>query len=404
MTTTSSVDDDPRVAVNQLVVSLALLQFLWIVELEGVCTKTLLAEMTGLSKSRIAQGNLDAIRPSTQARMEQTALQWARERAESRGWSSEDFEKLTSESPRLADGSPALWAQMPHAFQNGDAYKLPMTIELALAVDTLFRDLLRAVEADAPSQFGELALEFSGRAEVPLSARNDDTAAVRQEWEDAKDWLTIRRLADDYLLSVYLQLFTALDAEWGAQYFGIFEPQPIFLFLSPRLHPDFDVAKGRIPKRNPVYRPARRLLEFTHAIARRGYGDAWPARPAGRSQIGKIFDLQDSLVGNYFDGTRRFSMNDFETWWLKLCGEMNAYWPRKDSMASPAVLAKVAILWQRALVVTDGGKFRSVVILDHDGYRHRWRSHRCRLLNKYPPGQQKWPDWLLRQSSSSAAL
>ena len=82
MTTTSSVDDDPRVAVNQLVVSLALLQFLWIVELEGVCTKTLLAEMTGLSKSRIAQGNLDAIRPSTQARMEQTALQWARERAE----------------------------------------------------------------------------------------------------------------------------------------------------------------------------------------------------------------------------------------------------------------------------------------------------------------------------------
>lgn len=115
-----------------------------------------------------------------------------------------------------------------------------------------------------------------------------------------------------------------------------------------------------------------------------------------------ILEQSDAHVGNYFDGTRKLSLNSFETWWLKLTSEMCVRYNVSEQMTCPVMLARVALLWQGYWVKTHAGKPSSIIVLDQARYRRRWQAVRRRLSAKFPEGQGDWPDWLTAQPSSSS--
>jgi hypothetical protein len=366
----------------------------WGALLQGVNPKTHLAEVTGISKSRIAEGALNELRPSTVARAAEYSKSIARERAIRLGWSESEFDEALSSAPRLSDGLYSQLGGMFHVGSKSDAVELEETTRLAVALEELVVQLSNAAAADAWHDARNVALAF-------LSTEVwQESGSVLQltGLETAEGWDELHFLLDRLLMDAFEGLFVTLDAEWGAQYFRSLQPQPVLLWLSPEV--DLD-SEGKLARRNGIRRPIRKLLELTLAITERAYSGRWPDGPPGRSAVGDILEQSDANAGNYFDGTRKLSMKSFETWWLMLTAEMRRKFGKAEQLAAPFMLARVALLWQSYWVKAAAGKARSIIVLDQDEYRRRWHAMRRRLATRFPEGQGDWPDWLTAQLSSS---
>lgn len=366
----------------------------WDALLQGVNPKTHLAEVTGISKSRIAEGALNELRPSTVARAAEYSKSMARERAIKLGWSESEFDEALSSAPRLSDSLYSQLGGMFHVGSKSDAVDLEETTRLAVALEELVVQLSNAAAADAWHDARNVALAFLS-TEV---WQESGSALQLTGLETAEGWDELHFLLDRLLMDAFAGLFVTLDAEWGAQYFRSLQPQPVLLWLSPEVHLDFE---GKLARRNGVRRPIRKLLELTLAIAARFYSGRWPDGPPGRSAVGDILEQSDAHAGNYFDGTKKPSMQSFETWWRRLIAEMQRKFGKAEQLAAPFMLARVALLWQGYWVKEAPGRPRSFIVLDQDEYRRRWEAIRRRLCARFPEGQGDWPDWLTAQFSSS---
>lgn len=389
-----SLCEEARKKVQQGCNLLLQLPLQWGALLQGINPKRYLAEVTGISKSRIAEGSLDELRPSTVARAVEHSHRVTRERAIEGGWSESEFDEALTSAPRLSDGLPSQLGGMFHVGSRSDAVVLEETTRLAVALEELVIQLSNAAAADAWHEARNAALSFL-RTEV---WQESSSALQLSGLATAEGWQELHLQVDSLLMDALNGLFVTLDAEWGAQYFAGLRPQPVLLWLAPSL--TFN-AERKLPRRNGIGRPLRKLFELTFAISERGHSGRWPDKPPGRSAVAAILEQSDAHAGNYFDGTRNLTLRGFEAWWLRLTADMRSKFHRAEQVAAPVMLARVALLWQNYWVKAESGKLRSIILLDKDEYRRRWRAVRRRLSTRFPEGQGDWPDWLTAQLSSS---
>lgn len=362
----------------------------WGALLQGINPKRYLAEVTGISPSRIAKGALDQLRPSRVARAVEHSHRVTRERAIDGGWSESEFDEALASAPRLSDGLQSQLGVMFHVGSRWDGSVLEDTTSLAVALEEFVVQLRNAAKADVWHDARRAALVF-----LQTKAWQESHSALQLTGLETADcWQELYFFLDRLLMDALEGVFVTLDAEWGAQYFHSLQPQPVLLWLSPEL--DLD-SEGKLAHRNGIRRPVRKLLELTLAIAERAYSGRWPEGPPGRSAVGAILRQSDAHAGNYFDGTRKLSMKAFETWWLLLTSEMRQRFGKDAPLAAPLVLARVALLWQGYWVKEAAGRPRSFIVLDQVEYRRRWQAIRRRLSARFPGGQGAWPDWLTAQ-------
>lgn len=370
------------------------LPFQWAALLDGINPKTFLANVTGISKSRVAEGSLDQLRPSSLRRAEEHSRRLARERALEAGFSEGEFDDLLASQPRLDIGLLSSWGGLFHFWSNSDGVDMTETIVCAVALEGFAVELHAATEGGDWMAARRVALKFLGSG----AYQSFDLGVPRSSWETAEGWGQLHPLLDRVLMAAYETLFATLDAEWGAQYFGSLLPQPVLLWLAPEV----DLcADGKLSRRNGIRRPVRKLLELSFVLAERAHSRTWPSKAPGRGELGKALELADAHVGNYFDGTRKMTLKAFGTWWQMMTNAMAQRFRKDLDMPAPMMLARVGLLWQGYWVKEDAGKLRAVILLDQADHRRRWQAIRRRLSAKYPEGQGDWPAWLTAQSSSS---
>jgi len=363
--------------------------------------KSSLSEVLGLSPSHVANGGLAKLKPKRQMRVLENALAFGKAHALKNNWSEEDFQKTQDTLPRLANGYGAPLASWLHYLQNSEVMPLPLSIALALEMDELLDVLQEAVREDDPAAFRDAVLEatFEDATENPSEA---DPAMV-EAWAKTESWDDITDHFVALTQALTLSLFAAIDAEWGARYFESFEPEPVFLWIAPRLNPG--MAKGsEASNRNRVFRPIRRLLELSYAVAQYAYIGTWPDGPPGRTAVADAFDLQDTVVGNMFDGTRKLGFAEFQSCWERMCRQPAWQAKRAGLMTTPTILANMAIGMEAVFVETGPKmKFLSALLLDEADYRGRWAYFRKRWARELPSGGEttsgvQWPSWLREQT------
>jgi hypothetical protein len=180
--------------------------------------RSLLGEMTGLSKARIAQGRLDAIRESTLLKAKQHALGWLAEQV-----GSADIEPLDQviawgdAAPRTRSGAYALWAGWIHGFECSPV-SLPISKAVALCVDELIERLRTKCMADHLDAFRQTwrdHLEYHGNAvrvgnepsSMPADPSQLDAPGAISNWRNA------RKFSVTVLDTLYFDVVAAVDGK-----------------------------------------------------------------------------------------------------------------------------------------------------------------------------------------------
>jgi len=396
-------------AVRQVLEALAIAPLANLGQIHGKSLRPLLTEITGLSAGRIAQGNLEKVRPSKIKEIQENATAWTHEQGKKRGWSADEVSALIANPPKKCDGDTGLRASWIKSMEVQDTIRLPYAIARAMQADELFQSLIDACNNHDIDKFKQIVSENKNLSGQPNhNDTNGHTAPDSSDvkWTAISEWGELGPVLNNFLESLIFDIHTALDAEWGCQYFQAMRPMPLFLWVAPRIKEDWDIQSGTKPSRNPIHRPVRRLLELSHALVHRHYRKNWPTLPVGRSELGTALELADAHIGNYFDGTRKLTIDAYASYWNALCRHFSP--PNKgteDYPRCPVPLGVMAIIWQETLIRnTSESKLKSFVLLDEDDYKNRWRRHRINSAGQPSSGDVDWPDWLLNQSVSSDSV
>lgn len=394
-------------AVRQVLAAMAIAPLVNLGLIHGKSFRPWLAEVTGLSSGRVAQGNLDKIRTSTVKQIQENATAWVHEQGKKGNWSADEITSQIAAAPKKLDGNVGAWASWIQSMEVL-TMRLPSTIARALKTDELLQSLIDACNNHDIDKFKQIVGENKNRSSQPnLTATNGHTAPDSSdlEWTAISEWSELGPVLNNLLESLAFDIYTNLDAEWGCQYFLAMRPMPLFLWVAPRINENWNIQTGTKPSRNPIHRPVRRLLELCHALVHRHYRAHWPSVPVGRSELGNAIDLSDALVGNYFDGTKKLTLRDFSRYWNNLCSHISGKSDKADFPRCPIPLAIMAVTWQETLIQsTSESKLKSFVLIDEDDYKTRWQRHRINGAGQPLSGDMDWPDWLLNQSVSSDSV
>ena len=411
-------------AVAQALEVFALLPLHALAEGRNQSCRSLLQELTGLSKARIAKGHLDVVRPSTQQKIERHLQDWLEKELDDPDALARHREKVAT-SPSTRSGRHAPWAGWIQIFEFLPLLPLPISKAVALQVDDLVEVLLTACRANDLPSFKQTwldHLEYHGLAvripdepfALPVPLVELEMFQAMESWEDA-DRLT--RRAVDHL---YLDVIAALDVEWSSHYFCGGQSMPIFPLVMVRPQDGLLETGKAASSKNVIYLPSRRLLEFLYALVFNIRYKKWPAKPPSPKELAHTLDnpSQDvafaaSTVSNHFDGSLKLTLDLTLDYWSQL---YQHFLPGKklcERAAPPLPMIMLALQWQ-ALLVQDQG--RSFILLDLEAYstfwRHRrqqWDPHQSAQEEDWPTSGHprrdpiKWPAWMLSQSSSPSA-
>lgn len=378
---------------------------------------SLLRDLTGLSKARISKGNLDAVRPSSQLKIQRHQERMLSEQLKDEQQALENTLRKVATTPFTKTGSPAPLAGWVHMFEIAPALLLPTSKAVGLALDELVESLLETCRNDDVTGFRRILLahaEYHGQAVrvggAPLvePATPDDLAKLHalDNWEAAAD------LAMGLVDHLYIDLISTLDAEWSSQYFSGRQTMSLFPLVMVRPQ-DGLIETGKVSSRkNVFFRPSRRLLEFLYALVFFIRYKRWPSTAPSPSELAGILykpghtELdRPELIYNYFDGSTKLTLDLVYDHWLQL---FQHFMPeRKDGerVSPPFPLVTLALQWQ-TLLIRDEGK--SFIMLDLKKYETLWRHRRQRWdaeqaeRNRAVPqtGHTKgepiaWPAWML---------
>ena len=410
-------------AVAHVLNAFALLPIHALAEGRNQSIPSLLHDLTGLSKARISQGNLDDLRPSTQNRIHEHQRRWLEaELADPQALSRAQQSMATA--PRIRSGGYAPWAGWMHQFEFLPEMTLPISKAVGLAVDELFDLLLAACRDDDPAKFKQVLLrhiEHHGAAvrvgdgPVAKPAAESDLAELRA----LESWQQTTSFTNKLVEGLYLDLVSTLDAEWSSHYFSGRQSGPLFPLVMVR--PQNGLLEGKRPssRKNLFLRPSRRLLEFLYALVVYIRYRKWPDRPPSPMMLADIFYrpgedelLDKSVVSSYFDGSTKLTVDLVFAYWVQLYQHFMPERKEEQRVNPPLPMIVLALQWQ-TLLVRDNG--RSFLLLDLDDYHLRWRhrrqqweAHQTELKSSVPKaGHQErelieWPAWMLNQSSSSS--
>lgn len=410
-------------AVAQKLRTLSLIPLLAVAQGRNQSISSLLHDMTGLSKARISQGNLDAIRPSTQAKVERHLEQMLQQQFKENQEGLQELRTKMATAPVTRSGSHAALAQWVHQMEFLPWLPLPITKAVALAVDELLQALLACCRADDLQGFKSALLAHFAHHGQPVQAIGQSTAEpapqdplaalhVIADWKQCDDWtghLT------DYL---YLDLISCLDAEWNSHYFSGRQSRPLFPLVMVR--PQEGVMQSMKPasRRNIFFKPVRRLLEFLYALVHYARKKQWPGMAPTPSTLAGILYRPGSqemdgerLINNYFDGTTKVTLERVVEHWDQLLQHFMPTRPESERPAAPYPLIMLALHWQTLLVQDKGQSF---IVMDVPLYETLWERRKQQwmvLQAQQDTGTPKagrpsmetidWPAWSFSQSSSS---
>ena len=370
-------------AVTQILNAFTLMPLHALAEGRNQSVRSLLQDLTGLSKARIAKGNLDSIRPSTQQKIDKHLQQWLEHELNDPEATSQVRERVAT-APLTRSGANAPWGGWVHMFQHLPELPLPISTVVALEVDELVESLLKACRSDDLSQFKQawlnhieshgLAVRIGDeRVALPASAADIDTLQRIESWTDA---VQLTKKAIDHL---YLNVITSLDAEWSSYYFTGRQTMPLFPLVMVRPQDGLLETKKAASSKNLIYRPSRRLLEFLYALVFNIRYKKWPAKPPAVKTLVDALDdpSQDdaftaSDVSNHFDGTLKLTLDLTYEYWIRLYQHFLPAKKEGDRANPPFPMILLALQWQ-VLLVQDKG--RSFILLDLEKYNTLW-SHR----------------------------
>lgn len=386
--------------------------------------RSFLQTATGLSKARISKGNLDAVRPSTQAKMDQHLERSLAEKLK------DDPEALAfarhqiATAPKTQSGAPANLAGWVHQFEFLPNLPLPNSKAVGLMIDELLEALLTSCRNNDLVRFKQALLEHLehhgnavrvGSAPICEAMPAEDLAKLRV----LEDWQQTDRLTRGLVDHLYVDLISALDAEWSSHYFAGRQTMPLFPLVMVRPQEGLMETKKVTSRKNVFFRPSRRLLEFLYALVYYIRYKKWPAKaPSPKVLAGILYRPNEnelpseSLISNYFDGSTKLTLDLVFDHWVQL---FQHFFPERNEgerVSPPFPLIMLALQWQ-ALLIQDKGK--SFLLLDMERYETLWhyrrlqweaeQAERDRLVPQ--TGHTKgepivWPSWMFTQSSPSS--
>lgn len=382
---------------------------------------SLLHDLSGLSKARIANGNLDSIRPSTRKKMHEHQQRWLKEYLADAEALAYARNKIAT-TPQTRSRMHASLASWMHQFEILPEIPLPLSKAVGLTMDELLEALLAACRNDDLVEFKQILLrhvEYHGAAvrvedePGPELATESDLAELRA----LKDWSQTTNFTKRFVDTLYLDMIITLDAEWSSHYFSGQQRCPLFPLVMVR--PQNGLLEGRVPssRKNLFFRPSRRLLEFLYALVFYIRYKKWPPKPPSPKTLANILFrpgeeevLESSVVSNYFDGTTKLTLDLVYDHWVQMFDYFMPERKEGQRVRPPFPLIMLALQWQTLLVHGSG---KSFLLLDLERYsllwRHRrqqWEAHQAKQdMISFQASHKKedlieWPAWMLNQSSS----
>lgn len=352
-----------------------------------------LAEISGISPSRLRKGSNFVLRKSTEQKAIVEATNWFERRVIKNGWSEDELRALRSKAPSLLAGEERPYADFIYGLQTPGSSFLPLTIAFAEEADVLLLGLIAAYRSNDLAGFKQLILSCKWGEDVSdLVGEQNDLESTKEILCAVSSWPEVLALTKRFLDNFIFCLAAAADAEYCSTYFGLFKSRPLFLLFTPKLADGVDLnALENLPKRNLINKPYRRLLEFTHAIMVWRKSKCWPKKAVGRKELGEILELTDQSIGNIFDGTKNMNAKLFSSCWERICQNV----VKCEPFTSPLLLFIVATILQNALIeYHPNQKLKSVLLIDEAQYERFWKWHRQRWASQLQEGTEVWPAWL----------
>lgn len=419
--TEGSSQPQDAAGVAQLLKAFSLIPLHALAEGRNQSIRSLVHELTGLSKARIAKGNLDAVRPSTQKQIEDHQKRWLAEQLDNPEALAHAQRKVAT-SPCTQSGKHASFAGWVHQFEFPPDIELPISKAVSLVLDELVERLLTACVNNDLVGFKQTLkhhIEHHG-----LAVRTGESPVVEPapqarltELQSLQDWAQIGGFMRKFVDDMYWDVISVLDAEWSSCYFSGRQSMPLFPLVMVRLQ-DGLLEHGKVSSRkNICFRPARRLLEFMYAIVFYHRYKKWPEKPPPPKVLAGILYrpdsdelLDQSVVSSYFDGSTKLTLDLVWEHWFQL---FHHFMPEKKEgqrVPPPFPMIMLALKWQ-TWFVQDNGK--SFYLLDLERYgilwthrRRQWESNQVeRQYSSHPAGHTTgepiaWPAWMTSQSSS----
>lgn len=363
----------------------------------GMSYNTFLHEMGGLSKGRIHQGNLDKLRMSKQKELLENLRSSAVAEGLKKGYTEDEVHERLDSMPRCSNGEGADFAGMLHSLQSPERL-LPLSIAVALTIDELLLTLRTSHKAGDLEAFKCAVLQFVRSEkwhELPEVCGDTFDGFVRK-WSEIRNWEQAKHLADKFFMEVFASFHCALDVEWANQYFAGFCDRPVLPLIAPK--PTAKALAGEKLKATDglLYRPVRRLLEFSAAVIHRNYKKEWPAsRPTVR-QLAEWMNFDEDQVYNYIDGSSALTSEKFLEHWEQMCRWISGEQDERY-LAHPSVMCVFSIGWQAAWIRrTKTKKVISFVFLDKD-WDYHWAMYRARWAGQLQVAERtlEWPNWLV---------
>lgn len=406
---------------RQMLEALALIPLHMLAEGRNQSIPSLIHELTGLSKARISKGNIDAVTPSTLKKMDEHQQRWLEECLEDPEALAHAHEKIAT-TPQTTSGKYAPWAGWMHQLEAAPEVPLPMSKAVALTIDELIEALVAACHDDDLAQFKKILLHHvechGSTVSISTAGEADATEQELKELQALNDWaqttIFIKKVCD----TLYWDMISTLDAEWNSHYFSGRQGRSLFPLVMVRVQDDF--LKGRKPlsRKNIIFRPSRRLLEFLYALLFYMRYKKWPDGAPAPQVLASILSkpdaqevLKNSDVSNYFDGTTKLTLDLVYDHWV----QMRQHFSLEKAGQGPGLpfpIVMLALHWQ-TLLIRDKGK--SFLLPDLEKYnflwsrrRQQWESQQSAqhefLHNASPKKGEpiEWPAWMLSQSSLSS--
>lgn len=366
-----------RLELGKVLAALQVLPLAYLASLRGVAPLTHLQDVTGLSRSRLSNRS-QTLNSSTRLRIREHADEASRTNLKSAGLSEAEIETAMHRVYQVKDAGGGFWAEIWIALDDAVKPMLGECAECGRGFDQLLEQAATAVKADDPrtaaTAFSDYASQWSGDAEVDSAPLGVHAA----HWAGAVDWVEVERLSRELLEHALFDQFAHVDAVWGALFFRRFAPRPIFRFVMPT----WSGERG-------VHRPARRLLEFSYAACHWAAHKRWPNRAPRAADIALALGVDNSVVSNYFDGTKRLRYKQFEPLWA----DLQKHFGFRDDLPLPYPLVAAAICWQHQLVTVSSTHKVESLILVGDAYENMWRWRSSRMTAQ-SSGKEPWAEWL----------
>lgn len=408
-------------AVTQVLEALALMPLHMFAEGRNQSIRSLLHDLTGLSKARISKGDIDAVRPSTLRKIDEHQQRWLEDYLEDPE-ALADARKKMEATPQTKSGMYAPWASWMHQLEVLPEIPLPISKAVGLTIDELIEALIAACREDDLTKFKQILLshiKYHGSAvrigEEPGAelAKESDLAQLRA----LEDWSQTASLTKMFVDTLYWDMISTLDAEWNSHYFSGRQRFSLFPLVMVRLQDGLLEGRKPLSRKNLFFRPSRRLLEFLYALVFYIRYKKWPARAPSPQDLADILSrpgeqefLNNSDVSNYFDGSTKLTFDLACDYWAQLCQHF-MFQKDRQRARPPFPMIMLALQWQ-TLLVRDKGK--SFLLPDLEKYNLLWR-HRRQQWEAHQSEQDKlsyqashkkepieWPAWMLNQSSLSS--